>query len=78
MEEEEEYHNPVDTAKAIASDEVEAEDTTNMIQAAQQINDCRMLSATACSTTVRIRLQIKQDYHGITSCNTPAQVTSNT
>ena len=45
MEEEEEAHTAVDEATATTADEVEAEDTTTLAQAAQLREDC----ATLCS-----------------------------
>ena len=72
MEYEEEAHVAVDTATAIAADEAESKDTTNMARAVQLRNDCAKLSAPACLTTVVKRQQTNQDYHGRNSCNTLA------
>ena len=72
MEEEEESHTAVGEATAIATDEVEAEDTTNLERAAQLREYCAMLSAPACSTTVKIRQQTKQNHPERNLCNTLA------
>ena len=60
MEEEEEAHTAVDAETAIAADEEEVEDTTTLARADQLRKDFSMLSAPACSTTVRSRPQNKQ------------------
>ena len=78
MEEEEEAHTAVDASTAIATDEVDADYTTTLAQPAQIIEDCTMLSAPACSTTVRIRPQTKQDHHGRNSCNMLVRIMSKT
>ena len=65
----------MDEATATASDEVEAEDTTNLAQAAQLREDRAMLLEPACLTMARSRQQTKQDNHGRNSFNTLARMT---
>ena len=78
MEEEEEAHTAVDKVKAITADEVEAEDTTTLAQAAQLREDFSMLLAPACLTKVRSRKHTKKYHNGRNWCNTLERIREKT
>ena len=62
MEEEEESHTEVDEATEIAGDEVQAKGIPALERAEQLREDCEMLLAPVCLTTVRSWQQTKQDH----------------
>ena len=78
MEEEEEAHTAVDEVTSTTADEVEAEDTITLTQAALTREDCATLLAPECLTMSRSRQHTRQYHHGKNLSNMLAKITDKT